>query len=128
MGWSKAMVKISNTRLSRREGGLIGFAAACLCLLSGLALADCSPGRFQVSQRGRAFRPGELSVNRGDVVQIVNDDGDLLHHAYIESDRFSFDSGDQEPGSKVDVAFTVAGNFTVLCGIHPKMKLLVHVE
>ena len=37
-------------------------------------------------------------------------------------------SGDQEPGSKVDVAFTELGNFTVLCGIHPKMKLVVHVN
>jgi hypothetical protein len=26
------------------------------------------------------------------------------------------------------VAFTASGNFTVLCGIHPKMKLLVHVN
>ncbi|MGA2044914.1 MAG: hypothetical protein ABSG83_16265 [Roseiarcus sp.] len=122
------MAKILGARLSRREGGLIGFAAVCVCLVGGLAVADSVPGRFQVSQRGRAFLPGELSVNRGDVVQIVNDDGDLLHHAYIESDGFSFDSGDQEPGSKVDVTFTVPGNFTVRCGIHPKMKLLVQVK
>jgi plastocyanin len=61
-------------------------------------------------------------------VTIVNDDGDLLHHAYIESDQFNFDSGDQEPGSKVDIAFSMAGSFTVLCGIHPKMKLVVRVD
>ena len=24
----------------------------------------------------------------------------MLHHAYIDSDKFSFDSGDQEPGSQ----------------------------
>ena len=116
----------SNSR--RREIAVVGFAALSLCLLGGLAWADLEPGRYQVSQRGRAFLPGELVIKRGEIVQIVNDDGDLLHHAYVESDRFNFDSGDQEPGSKVDIAFTVSGNFTVLCGIHPKMKLLVHVN
>ena len=69
-----------------------------------------------------------MTILRGETVQIVNDDGDLLHHAYLESNRFSFDSGDQEPGSKTDVTFPVSGTFTVLCGIHPKMKLLVRVN
>ncbi|WP_174243156.1 hypothetical protein [Beijerinckia sp. L45] len=93
---------------------------------TGLALA--APGGIVVSQKGRAFQPGELSLKRGDTVSIVNDDGDLLHHAYVDSETFSFDSGDQEPGSKTDVVFSVAGEFKVLCGIHPKMKLLVHVK
>jgi len=114
--------------LGRREIAAVAIAAISVCMLGGLAGADLGAPRFQVSQRGRAFQPGVLSVNRGDVVRIVNDDGDLLHHAYVESDQFSFDSGDQEPGGKVDVAFTVSGNFTVLCGIHPKMKLAVHVD
>lgn len=81
-----------------------------------------------VSQKGRAFQPGELTIKRGETISIVNDDGDLLHHAYVDSDTFSFDSGDQEPGSKTDVVFSVAGDFKVLCGIHPKMKLTVHVQ
>jgi plastocyanin len=33
-----------------------------------------------------------------------------------------------EPGSKVDITFPAAGDFNVLCGIHPKMKLSVHVD
>jgi plastocyanin len=111
-----------------KEAACIGLAALSLSLLAGLAVADNGPEQFKVSQRGRSFLPGDLIIKRGDVVEIVNDDGDLLHHAYVESDRFNFDSGDQEPGSKVDVAFTVSGNYTVLCGIHPKMKLLVHVN
>jgi plastocyanin len=45
----------------------------------------------------------------------------------LSSDTFSFDSGDQQPGSKFDVTFSVPGDYTVLCGIHPKMKLAVHV-
>ncbi len=82
----------------------------------------------QVSQRGREFRPGQLDIKRGDIVSIVNDDEDLSHHAYVASDHFKFDSGDQEPGQDVDIPFTVAGTFNVLCGIHPKMRLLVAVH
>jgi len=103
-------------------------AGAILTLLGGAAWAALSSPLYQVSQKGRAFQPGEVSIRRGETVQIVNDDGDLLHHAYVDSERFSFDSGDQEPGSKTDVTFSVFGTFSVLCGIHPKMKLLVRVN
>ncbi len=51
-----------------------------------------------------------------------------MHHAYVESKQFSFDSGDQEPGAKVDITFPVSVTFTVMCGIHPKMKLRVRVD
>jgi len=81
-----------------------------------------------VSQKGRAFHPGQITLHTGETLEIVNDDGELIHHAYVASDSFSFDSGDQEPGSKTDVVFSVAGRFTVLCGIHPKMRLDVDVQ
>ncbi len=81
-----------------------------------------------VSQKGRQFQPGEMTINRGEALLIVNDDGDLRHHAYIDSDTFKFDSGDQEPGSKTSITFPTAGTFDVLCAIHPKMKLVVHVK
>jgi plastocyanin len=117
--------------LRRSEFRLLNRCGAALLLtLAGAAsgLAIAAPGGIVVSQKGRAFQPGELSLKRGDTVSIVNDDGDLLHHAYVDSETFSFDSGDQEPGSRTDVVFSVAGEFKVLCGIHPKMKLLVHVK
>jgi plastocyanin len=125
--------------LSARLWGLLGTAlmrraefrafvmAVILALLGSAAWAVLSTPN-QVSQKGRMFQPGEISVKRGEAVEIVNDDGDLLHHAYVDSERFSFDSGDQEPGSRTDIVFSVAGTFTVLCGIHPKMKLVVRVN
>jgi plastocyanin len=103
-------------------------AAVVLTLAGGVAWQALGAAPYQVSQKGRAFQPGELTIRRGETVQIVNDDADLLHHAYVESERFSFDSGDQEPGSRTDVTFPVTGIFAVLCGIHPKMKLTVHVN
>jgi plastocyanin len=103
-------------------------AGAMLTLVGGTAWAALGTSPYQVSQKGRAFQPGELTIRRGETVRIVNDDADLLHHAYVDSDQFTFDSGDQEPGSKADVTFTIAGTFTVLCGIHPKMKLTIRVN
>lgn len=109
--------------LSRR----IFSTCTVIFLLCALA-ATAADAPFVVTQRGRTFTPGHLVVARGDTVEIVNDDGELIHHVYVSSDTFSFDSGDQAPGSKTAVVFTVAGRFTVLCGIHPKMHLEVEVK
>jgi plastocyanin len=99
-------------------------AAIVAGMLAGAALG-ANP--YTISQKDREFRPREISIKRGEALRFINDDGELLHHAYLSSDTFDFDTGDQQPGSKFDVAFPVAGDYTVLCGIHPKMKLVVHV-
>jgi len=102
--------------------------AGAIVLTTLGALVGLALPRYTISQKGREFHPGEISIKRGEVLQIVNDDVDLLHHAYIDSPRFSFDSGDQQPGSRTDITFPVAGDFDVLCAIHPKMRLVVHVQ
>ena len=102
--------------------------SALLPFIGSAAWAAATSREYVVSQIGRAFKPVDLAIERGDTVQIVNDDGDLLHHIFLESDRFSFDSGDQRPGSRTNITFPVSGSFTVLCAIHPKMKLVVHVK
>jgi plastocyanin len=99
-----------------------------LSFVGGGAVAAAGSAIYQVSQRGRDFQPNQISIKRGETIRIVNDDADLLHHAYVSSEKFNFDSNDIEPGGKVDIKFPVAGDFNVLCGIHPKMKLTVHVE
>jgi plastocyanin len=107
------------------------FSAQCaLAFAAGAVTAAVAVTAPQVviSQKGREFNPGEVSISRGETIQIVNDDGDLLHHAYIDSKKFSFDSGDQQPGSKTNITFPESGDFNVLCAIHPKMKLTVHVK
>jgi plastocyanin len=114
--------------LMQRAASPAAVAAAALAFVVGMACGALGSARYQVSQRGQAFQPGQLAIKRGETVQIINDDGELLHHAYVDTSRFSFDSGDQEPGSKTDITFPISGTFTVLCGIHPKMKLLVRVD
>jgi len=108
-----------------RHLGFQVFSASFMGLLTGAALAA---GPFQISQKNRQFQPGQITINRGEALRFINDDGDLLHHAYLKSPEFQFDSGDQKPGSKFEVTFPVAGNFTVLCAIHPKMRLMVTVK
>ncbi|MBR1203626.1 MULTISPECIES: methylamine utilization protein [unclassified Bradyrhizobium] len=107
-----------------RSGGVPLVAAIVTGALAGAALGAAP---YVISQKDREFKPAEISIKRGEILRFINDDGELLHHAYLSTDTFSFDSGDQQPGSKFDVTFSVPGDYTVLCGIHPKMKLAVHV-
>ncbi|MHC2105510.1 cupredoxin domain-containing protein [Methylobacterium sp.] len=113
----------------RWKSALPATLALALGLICGLILVgDLEASGLLVSQKGRAFQPGNIALSRGETVTFVNDDSDLLHHVFVESDTFSFDSGDQEPGSRTPVTFTERGTFQVLCGIHPKMKLVVRVN
>lgn len=81
-----------------------------------------------VTQQNRKFQPSQIEVARGGTIRFVNDDGQLLHHVYSTSPAFGFDSGEQEPGKTIEERFLVPGTFTVLCGIHPKMRLVVTVR
>jgi plastocyanin len=110
--------------LSGHVGLPLALAIAC-GTLAGTALGATL---YSISQKDQAFNPREIAIRRGETLRFVNDDGELLHHAYLSTDTFSFDSGDQQPGSQFEVVFSVPGDFTVLCGIHPKMKLTVHVS
>ena len=76
----------------------IAVTAAALLLTTVGTLVGAAP-QYSISQKGREFHPGDVSIKRGETIQIVNDDADLLHHAYVDSDKFTFDSGDQKPGS-----------------------------
>lgn len=95
----------------------------------GLSLAStASAETVTVTQKGRSFEPAIVEIAVGDTVRLVNDDGDLLHHAYLEAPTFQFDIGEQEPGQSNEIVFPSAGTFDVFCGIHPKMKLTVIVK
>jgi plastocyanin len=125
-GQKEATMSLRTDFTHARRSIAVAFTAGALtafAMLSGSAFAD-----YSISQKGREFHPGEITIKRGETIKIVNDDADLLHHAYIDSPKFSFDSGDQEPGSITPITFAVAGDFDVLCAIHPKMKLTVHVK
>lgn len=80
-----------------------------------------------IVQKGRAFRPVEVTINSGESLTFTNDD-EFLHQIYSVSPGFGFDSDEKSPGENITETFTAPGTFTVRCHIHPKMKLLVHVR
>ena len=104
------------------------FCATTLLVSIGSAVAALPEVEHVISQKDRRFQPGGVSLHPGEKITVVNDDSDLTHHAYIDSPTFSYDSGDQGPGARAVIAFPKAGDFMVLCAIHPKMKLTVHVQ
>jgi plastocyanin len=81
-----------------------------------------------VLQKGRHYDPTDLFLRRGDTITLVNGDDSAVHHAFIEADRFSFDAGDEEPGKQATLTLKEPGDFIIQCGIHPKMKLTIHVQ
>ena len=107
---------------------LAAVAACATIVCVGVAWDTFASGHQAVTQQERIFHPNRLEISRGDTVGILNDDGELLHHAYVATDDFSFDSGEQDPGSTTDIRFTKAGTFAVRCRIHPKMLLEVTVK
>ena len=80
-----------------------------------------------VVQKGRAFRPAEVSINRGESLTFTNND-EFIHQIYVESRGFAFDSDERNPGQDITETFTTPETFEVRCHIHPKMKLVVHVK
>ncbi len=101
-----------------------------LLLFVFLAAASFSVGAsaasFDISQKGRRFDPDTIEIKAGDTLMIHNDDA-FTHHVYVNSPNFNYDSADQPPGQTLAVTFPEAGDYTVRCEIHPKMRLSVHV-
>ena len=125
-----SMVGPMGTRsLALRAWGAVAVPGlVALAVVAGGVTALRAANTLDVSQKNRQFQPGVLVLDRGDIVDMVNDDTPLLHHAYVATPEFSFDSGEQLPGSRTQIRFTVPGSFTVLCAIHPKMHLFVTVR
>jgi cytochrome c peroxidase len=79
-----------------------------------------------VSQDDKTFHPAHIALERGARLWIVNNDT-RTHNIRVFDPALDFDSGAQEPGETIEIAFPAAGSFLVFCGIHPKMELYVDV-
>jgi cytochrome c peroxidase len=80
-----------------------------------------------VAQDDKAFHPTHIALPRGARLWIVNNDT-RTHNVRIFDPALDFDSGAQEPGETVEIAFPTDGSFLVFCGIHPKMELYVDIS
>jgi len=120
MGW----LAVRRFFLTAVRAASLASAIAVLAAAFGVAHGD---DVHAVSQQGRAFHPGEITLGRGDVLTIRNND-EFIHQIYVKSDALNFDSDEQPPGQNVALKFPVSGTFEVRCHIHPKMLLTVHVK
>lgn len=77
-----------------------------------------------IVQKGRRFLPAEITVRRGENFTVTNED-EFIHQIYSEGE---FDTDERRRGENIVEAFSRTGTFEVRCHIHPKMKLIVHVN
>ncbi len=111
-----------------RTTGRLWCAGLALCgAIVGTASFAFADSPVSVVQRGRSFSVAALTIKAGDVVRFLNEDG-FIHHLFVKTPSFQFDSDEQEPGRDVSVRFTERGTFDVRCAIHPKMALRMDVR
>ena len=79
-----------------------------------------------ISQHDKSFTPTHVAIRRGEKLWFLNNDT-RTHNIRVFDEKFDFDSGAQEPGETVEIAFPKAGSYLVFCGIHPKMEVTVDV-
>jgi plastocyanin len=104
--------------------------AAAGLLLAGVGLAVAAeernaPRRHTVTIEGNAFRPDDLTVDRGDTVVWVN--RDFYPHTATESEG-RFDSGTIPANESWAYTAEAAGDFQYRCTLHPTMKATLHVR
>ena len=93
-------------------------------LLALAPVAAFADDGHTIVQQGRAFRPAEVTINRGETLTFTNND-EFIHQVYVPG---LFDTDERSPGQNVTESFPQPGTFEVRCHIHPKMKLVVHVK
>lgn len=111
----------------RRRTDIVGAMLVLAVFVAAVVPAASAGNTIVVSQRNRHFHPDMLTITRGTVVHIVNDDR-VTHHVYVDSSAMKFDSGEQPVGTTVDLEFDHPGTYQVLCAIHPTMHLTVTVK
>src|SRR5215471_16330721 len=88
------------------------------------AAAMAADAGHTVSQKGRAFHPTEVTINRGESLTFTNEDS-FIHQIYVDG---LFDSEEKAPGENLNETFPRAGTFLVRCHIHPTMRMTVRVK
>lgn len=96
-------------------------ALILLVVLPAVAFAQAAN---TVTQKGRRFLPAEITIRPGQALTVTNND-EFIHQIYSEG---LFDSDERRPGQNIVENFPRSGTFEVRCHIHPKMKLIVHVN
>jgi len=98
---------------------LAGGVVACV---TAAAYAE----QHTISEKGKVFSQSEITIKVGDTLVFLNDDN-VAHNVMSTDPNNSFNLGLLPPGSSTPVSFNAAGEITILCAIHPSMKMTVNV-
>lgn len=71
--------------------------------------------------------PEEMTISVGDNVFITNNEEEIIHNVYDQSDH-SWVLKKQYPDGVAAVTFNKPGTHKLRCAIHPKMRITVNVE
>jgi len=105
--------------------------AAVTAFLAGGAVAYATvmayAAQHTITEKGKVFSQAEISVKVGDSVLFVNDDN-IAHNVMSTDADNKFNLGLLAPGTSTPVVFNTAGNISIICAIHPSMKMVVKVS
>lgn len=90
-----------------------------------VALAATQP--VEVAQRNKSFAVTDARIRAGDTLRFTNED-DFPHQIHVTGPDMNLESPLQDAGQAIEIAFPTAGTFAVRCGVHPRMRMSVHVQ
>ena len=96
-------------------------------ILAGSYVTPASAAEVSVDQVGQQFSQKSLSAKTGDSIKFTNGD-DVTHNISVAGPDGDDDMGLQKPGEAITAKLTKAGDYSVYCHIHPKMKMKVNVQ
>jgi plastocyanin len=98
-------------------------------MLSPLAASSVRAAQsWTVTMGDNYFQPSTITINVGDTV-VWNNTGASSHSATsLIGQAQTWDSGTLQPGQVFSFTFTVAGNFSYYCSLHPEMTGSVIVQ
>jgi plastocyanin len=101
-------------------------AAAFLAGGAVAYVAAAYAAEHTIGQKGKVFSKPDITIKIGDALVFVNDDT-VPHNVMSMDPQNKFNLGSLRPGSSTPVTFKAAGDFNVICAIHPTMKMHVKV-
>ena len=90
-----------------------------------VAFAATQP--VEVAQRNKSFAVTDAQITAGDTLRFTNED-DFPHQIHVTGPGMNVESPLQNYGQAIEVAFPTAGTFAVRCGVHPRMRMSIHVQ
>jgi cytochrome c peroxidase len=106
------------------------FGCSVIVALGLIAPAAASgAAALTISQYHLKFSQVKIAVHRGDTITFSNND-DVTHNISVRgaAGDDTQDLGLQKPGAAVSHRFDEAGVYSVVCSIHPRMRLTVDVN